>query len=87
MYVYNLYQEYLSRLDSERSQHYDDYDNYDDYAGNVGTTKRIHEFYPEKQNIDNRYTYRVKKAGKKRLTKRKRLRKNYHKTKKTKGRK
>ena len=84
MYVYNLYQEYLSRLDSGPYQHYDDYD---DYAGNVETTKKIHEFYPEKQNIDNKYTYRIKKAGKNRLTKRRRLRKNYHKTKKTKGRK
>lgn len=90
MYVYNLYQEYLSRLDSGISENYDDNENnvsvtanQQQYAGNFGTNKKIHGFYNEKQNMNHRYTYRIKKAGRKHATKRRRLRKSRGKTRKT----
>ena len=108
MYVYNLYQEYLSRLDSGISENYDDEENIGNSeniprindknndsltviqqqsAGNFGTNKKIHGFYNEKQNMNHKYTYRIKKAGSKHTTKRKRLRKNRGKTRKTRLRK
>tara|TARA_B100001057_G_C22761582_1_gene915988 strand:- start:874 stop:1191 length:318 start_codon:yes stop_codon:yes gene_type:complete len=105
MYVYNLYQEYLSRLDSGISENYDDEENNENVirindknnvlvvanqqqsAGNFGTNKKIHGFYNEKQNMNHKYTYRIKKAGRKHATKRRRLRKSRGKTRKTRLRK
>lgn len=93
MYVYNLYQEYLSRLDSGISENYDDNENnvsvtanQQQYAGNFGTNKKIQGFYNEKQNMNHRYTYRIKKAGRKHATKRRRLRKSRGKNRKTRNR-